>query len=208
MNDENVIGAFSEWQAARISGLSLNQLRSWNAQGLFKPSFGSSKSRIPYGKIYSFRDLVSLQILNDLRNEKKIPLAHLKQVSENLAHLGDQRWTAATLYVLGKRVVFDNPQTNVREEIVSGQRVFNIPLRVVIRSTRDKIQQLNERADRAGKFERQRFVAQNEEVFAGTRIPVSLVREYLEAGFGVDAIKSEFPTLEAADIDAAKVAVA
>lgn len=204
MRDENVIGAFSDEQAARISGLSIHQLREWDRQGFFKPSYGSPRAHVPYGRIYSFRDLVSLQVLSDLRNRKKIPLQHLKLVSEKLAHLGDARWTATTLYVLGKRVVFENPNTRRREEVVSGQRVFNIPLRVVIKSTRDKIEELGERSERAGIFEARRFVAQNHRVFAGTRIPVVVIADYLRAGVSEAKIIAEFPVLRPADIDAAK----
>lgn len=205
MAPEQTLGAFSEDQASRITGVSLNQLRQWDKEGFFRPSYSSDQPHVPYGRAYSFRDLVSLQVLHDLRNEKRIPLGHLKKVSEKLAHLGESRWTAATLYVLGKRVVFDNPATEQREEIVSGQRVFNIPLRVVIRSTRRRIEALNDRTSKAGQFERHRFVAQNERVFAGTRIPVATVIAYLEAGFTVKKILAEFPTLEASDIEAASM---
>lgn len=204
MGDENVIGAFSDEQAARISGLSLHQLRQWDRQGFFKPSYGSPRAHVPYGRIYSFRDLVSLQVLHDLRNRKKIPLQHLKLVSEKLAHLGDARWTSTTLYVLGKRVVFENPKTRRREEVVSGQRVFNIPLRIVIKSTRDRIDELSERSERAGLIEANRFVSQNQRVFAGTRIPVAVIADYLRAGISEDKIISEFPALQPADIAAAK----
>lgn len=204
MGDGNVIGAFSDEQAARISGLSIHQLREWDRQGFFKPSYGTTCAHVPYGRIYSFRDLVSLQVLSDLRNEKKIPLQHLKLVSERLSHLGDKRWTATTLYVLGKRVVFENPQTRHREEVVSGQRVFNIPLRVVIKSTRDRIEKLGDRSKRAGTVEAHRFVAQNQRVFAGTRIPVVVVADYLRAGISEAKIISEFPVLRPADIAAVK----
>lgn len=203
MSEDNVIGAFSDEQAARITGVSKNQLRQWSKDGFFDASYGDKRAHIPYGRLYSFRDLVSLQILHDLRNEKKIPLQHLKKVSAELAHLGESRWTATTLYVLGKRVVFDNPKTNEREEIVSKQRVFNIPLRVVIKSTRRKIEELNNRDDQIGKFEKRKFVVQNAQVFAGTRIPLSTVSQFLEANYSPSRIIEEYPSLNEADIYAA-----
>lgn len=195
-----MIGAFSEGQASAISGVSVYQLRDWNRSGLFRPSFGADLERVPYGRLYSFRDLVSLQILNDLRNQKGIPLSHLKQVSEKIAHLGDERWIATTLYVLGKRVVFTNPRTKLREEVVSGQRVFDIPLRVVAKNTRRKIDELSDRSDRAGSIEKHRFVSSNRKVFAGTRVPVEGVLDYIRAGYSHAEILREFPDLTEVDL--------
>jgi DNA-binding transcriptional MerR regulator len=204
MDSENVIGAFSEEQASAISGLSPYQLRQWSREGIFHPAFEVEEKGVPYGRLYSFRDLVSLQVLDDLRNRKRVPLSHLRKVAERLAHLGDRRWIATTLYVLGRRVVFDNPRTKQREEVVSGQRVFNIPLRVVARNTREKIQQLNDRSSKIGKFERNRFVSSNRRVFSGTRIPVDGVIEFLAAGYHSDQILREFPDLTETDLNAAK----
>lgn len=203
MSDDNVIGAFSEEQASLLSGVSLYQLRRWNREGLLVASYGVAEPHVPYGRLYSFRDIVSLRILNDLRNEKGIPLQELRAVSEKLAHLGDARWTATTLYVLGKRVVFDDPRTNKRTEVVSGQRVFDIPLRVAIASTRKAVRALNRRDGVVGKIAQNKFVAQNQRVFAGTRIPVRAVREFAEAGYSVEQIIAEYPDLTPADIAAA-----
>lgn len=200
MDHENVIGAFSDEQAARITGVSVNQLREWDKDGFFHASYSAEKRHVPYGRLYSFRDLVSLQVLDDLRNRKKIPLRHLREVSDKLAHLGEDRWTATTLYVLGRRVVFENPDTLERVEVVSGQRVLNIPLRVVIRSIKRRIASLNDRSSEVGRFERRKFVAQNEQVFAGTRIPVSSVVEFAAAGYSPEQIKREFPVLEVSEI--------
>ena len=204
MRDDAVIGAFSEEQAARISGLSTFQLRQWDREGFFQASLRAQGSHIPYGRLYSFRDLVALQVLDDLRNRKGIPLQHLREVSQELAHLGDQRWTATTLYVLGKRVVLEHPETRLREEVVSKQQVLNIPLRVVIRNTRERIREISDRNSKLGQFSRARFVAGGEEVLAGTRIPVSTIRDYLRAGATSQAIKREFPVLQDQDIEAVR----
>jgi DNA-binding transcriptional MerR regulator len=203
MNEaDNIVGAFSEDQAARLSGVSLNQLRRWDADGFFCPSYSDTKG-VPFGRIYSFRDIVSLRVLNDLRNNKRISLAHLRDVSRELSHLGDEKWTATTLYVLGRRVVFDDPRTKLRQEVVTGQRVFDIPLRVVISSTRRAVQGLNDRDGRVGQIVRARFTAQNEPVIAGTRVSVTAIREFAEAGYSVEKIVKEYPGLTEADVAAA-----
>jgi uncharacterized protein (DUF433 family)/DNA-binding transcriptional MerR regulator len=199
---ENIAGAFSEDQAVRLSDVSLNQLRAWDSNGFFVPSYSNTKG-VPFGRIYSFRDIVSLRILNDLRNNKKIPLAHLRDVSRELSHLGDSRWTATTLYVLGKRVVFVDPRSNLRQEVVSGQRVFDIPLRVAISSTRKAVNDLNDRSDRIGQVVQARFISQNEPVIAGTRVSILAIREFATAGYSSGKIIKEYPDLTEADVRAA-----
>ena len=203
MEGDNIIGAFSEEQASRISGVSLYQLRQWDKEGFFPAAYNAGKQHIPFGRLYSFRDLVSLQVLNDLRNKKKIPLRHLRQVSDKLSHFGDRKWSGTTLYVLGKRVVLEDPETMHREDVVSVQTVLNIPLRVVIKNTREQIKRLNNRDGALGQFTKAKFVAHNELVFSGTRIPVAMIIEFHEAGYTVGKIINEFPDLTREDIEAA-----
>lgn len=204
VKQEKVIGAFSEADAARLSGLSVGQLRAWDSKAFLKPSYAEADRHLPYSSIYSFRDIVSLRVLGQLRNTHKVPLQHLRKVSDTLAHLGDAKWTATTLYVLGKRVVFTDPGNDERIEVVSGQRVFDIPLRLVISDTRKAIATLNHRDEtETGKVVHGKFTLQNEPVFAGTRIPVSTVKRYLEANYSRDAIMMEFPDLTATDIETA-----
>jgi uncharacterized protein (DUF433 family) len=205
VNQENVIGAFSETDAAKLSGLSVGQLRSWDRKGFVLPSYAETNRGLPYSRVYSFRDIVSLRVLGQLRNEHKVPLQHLRQVSDTLAHLGDVRWTTTTLYVLGKRVVFNDPRTDERVEVVSGQRVFDIPLRVAISDTRKAIATLNDRSETTrGKVVHGKFTLQNEPVFEGTRIPVATVRRYLDAGYSPNDIIEEFPDLTPVDIETAR----
>jgi uncharacterized protein (DUF433 family) len=204
MEENNVVGAFSEQDAARLTGLSIGQLQLWDRSGFLQSSFAPENRRLPYSRVYSFRDIVSLRVLGQLRNIYKVPMQHLRKVSQTLAHYGDAKWTATTLYVLGKRVVFTDPRTNERKEVVSGQRVFDIPLRVAISDTRKAIQSLNSRSDKeTGHIVQAKFVLQNEPVFDKTRIPVAAVKRYLEAGYSPQAIIREFPSLTAEDVSAA-----
>lgn len=205
MAEAEIIGAFSEEAAARLSGLSLAQLRMWDKTGFIHPSFADENRRQPYSRVYSFRDIVSLRILGQLRNTHKVPLQHLRKVSEKLHHMGEAKWTATTLYVLGKSVVFTDPRTQERQEVVSGQRVFDIPLRVAISDTKQAIAKLNAREDgKTGLIERGKFVMQNDPVFAGTRITVAAVQNYLDAGYSTAQILAEFPGLTEADVQAAR----
>jgi len=205
MAEAEIIGAFSEYDAARLSDLTLNQVRRWDRIGFFKPSLAEENSRQPFSRVYSFRDLVSLRVLGQLRNKHGVPLQHLRKVSEKLHDIGDAKWTHTTLYVLGKRVVFTDPRDKMRKEVVSEQRVLDIPLRVAITDTREAIARDNVRPDNeTGSVKKQRFIMQGEAVFEGTRIPVSAVLRYLEAGYDAAAIIRAFPDLTEADVDAAR----
>lgn len=206
MQEDSVIGAFGEEDASRLSGVSRSQRRHWHQIGLLPASFGTGEASSPYARIYSFRDLVALRVLNSLRNEHGVSLQHLREVARKLSHLGDQKWTATVLHVLEKRVVFDDPKTAERREIVSGQRVFDIPLRAAISDTRDAIKTYNQRnTSELGVVVRQRFLQASEPVFEGTRIPVSAVRHYLDRGFCTEDILAEFPELTVPDIETARI---
>ncbi|WP_185020713.1 DUF433 domain-containing protein [Histidinibacterium lentulum] len=205
MTETEVIGAFSEEDATRLTGVSIFQLRDWDRSGFLRPSYASEDRRQAYSRVYSFRDIVSLRVLNALRNDAGIPMQHLRKVAAELAHLGEKKWTATTLFVLGKRVVFDDPRDSKRREVVSGQRVLDIPLRVAISDTKRAIEELNHRSHgECGQVLSGRFVQNNQPVFEGTRIPVASVKRYLERGYGTDQILEEFPDLTAEDVDAAR----
>lgn len=201
----DVIGAFGEGDAARLTGLTVAQLRDWSRNGLLRPSYASENRALPYSRVYSFRDIVSLRVLAALRLKHGVSVQHLRKVSDGLAHLGEERWTATTLYVLGRRVVFDDPETLTRQEVVSGQRVFEIPLKAAIGNTRDAIRDLNARQGGAiGHVVSERFVMNNRPVFEGTRIPVAAVVAYLERGAPAAEILREFPSLREGDVDEAR----
>jgi hypothetical protein len=149
--------------------------------------------------------LVSLRILNLLRNQHRVSGQHLAKVASKLAHLGDEKWTKTTLYILGKKVVFDDPQDSERKEIVSGQRVFDIPLRAAISDTLLAIKNENIRQKHEiGNVVKRRFLQNNQEVFQGTRVTVKAVQHYLERGFSTKEILLEFPDLAEADVRMAK----
>ncbi len=204
-SDSNVvISAFTEEQVERLTGVSKEQLRCWDRTDFFKPAFGSEDRRLSYSRIYSFRDITSLRVLHVLRNQYNVPLQHLRKVSADLSHLSDAKWTATTLYVLNRHVVFVEPDSDRYREIVSKQYVIGIPLSVVVSDTKRDIEQLQTRGDaQIGKFEKARLVNHNALVIAGTRIAVATIRRFAEDGFSVDQIMREYPTLTESDIKAA-----
>jgi uncharacterized protein (DUF433 family) len=204
MNARNLIETFSEETTSRLTGVSVRQLRYWDGDGFFSPSLAYEDRSVAYSRLYSFRDIVSLKVLNTLRNDAGVPLQHLRDVKIKLLGLGDDLWAATTLYVHNKRVAFVNPETDTLEEVVSGQGLLQIPLKVASDNMRDTIVRLKQRnPDNIGKFERTRKIAHNQLVIAGTRIPVDSVKAFAAAGYSIERIKLEYPTLTTEDIQAA-----
>lgn len=200
-----VVSAFTEDQVERLTGISQRQLRYWDRTGFFVPSLAYEDRRSPYSRLYSFRDIVSLKIVSALRNDANVPLPHLREVKDKLSHLGDDAWAKTTLYVLNKRVIFDSPGIKDRkEEVVSGQVMLQIPLKIVSGSMEEAVRGLHKRDETAiGRVERRKNIAHNQAVIAGTRIPVRSIKAFSEAGYSVKQIQKEYPTLTAEDIKAA-----
>lgn len=200
----NVIAAFSEEQVQRLTSLTLARLRYWNKTNFFKPSYVDDNPRLPYSRFYSFKDVVALRTIEMLRVQNNVPLQHLRKVAEKLAHLKDDLWTKTTLYVVNRKVVMTNPETEKLEEVVSGQYLLGIPLSKIISDTSDDIARMRSRVKaQIGQITRSRSIAHNAWVIAGTRITVSAIQRLHEDGYSIGEIISEFPDLTPADVQAA-----
>lgn len=200
----NVISAFTEDQAERLTGVSKSQLRYWDRTKFYAPSLGAENRRLAFSRIYSFRDVACLQILNTLRNDIGVSLHHLREVKDRLSHLGDAAWTKTTLYVLKKKVVFVDPDSGKPREVASGQFVLEIPLRVVQANIAKAVAKMRVRGEaEMGGLERNRYVAHNQWVVAGTRVSVRSIREFAAEGYTVQDILEQYPTLTARDVEAA-----
>jgi uncharacterized protein (DUF433 family) len=200
----NIISAFSAEQAERLTGLSSAQLREWDAAGFFQPSYAAENRRSPYSRVYSFEDLVGLRVLSILRNTHRVSLQHLKAVARKLAQYAPQPWSELTLYVLNKEVHFRNPSDGLVQGAVSGQLAVPVPISSVVEDVKARAEKLRERdKDTVGQVERHRFVVHNEAVVAGTRIPLSTLRSFADAGYSVEEILREYPSLAREDVETA-----
>ena len=65
----NVVMAFSEEHVARLTGITVHQLRYWDRTGFFHPAFAADDRKVAFSRVYSFKDVVSLRVLNILRNK-------------------------------------------------------------------------------------------------------------------------------------------
>lgn len=202
----NIIGAFSEEQVGRLTGLSRAQLRAWNRRNFIRPEFKADDNpRRPFTYIYSFKDLLKLRVLNQLRNIYNVPMRELERVERELSHMGDEKWTSQRLWVHNRKVVFEEPESARKREISTKQFVAEIPLEVVTNDARTDIARINRRdGGEVGKIITKRYLHSSEPVFAGTRIPVAAVLGYIDSGVPDEEITDRLPGLEAADIEAAR----
>ncbi len=202
---QKVIAAFSEEHTERLTGVSKSQLRYWDRTNFYRPSYAENNRRVAFSRIYSFKDIVALRVLNVLRNQYGVPLQHLRAVSERLSHLADDRWTGVRLWVLNRRVIWQEPGTERPQEIVSKQYVVpTLALETVVSDTERDVSDLNVRDEsKYGLIEQSRYVNHNEPVIAGTRIPVAAIKRFSEAGYTPEKILEEYPDLTEADVNAA-----
>ena len=199
-----IVSAFSEDQVQRLTGISKRQLRYWDRTGFFKPSLAEENRRIAFSRIYSFTDVVSLRVLNVLRNQYGVSLQHLRKAAKELPQMSEEKWGSTELFVLNRRVVFVEPDTTQYREIVGQQYVIGIPLRVIVSDTKRDIETMKERGrDISGTVVRSRNVCRNAWVIAGTRIRVDTIKEFGKEGYTVQQIQEEYPALTEADIESA-----
>jgi uncharacterized protein (DUF433 family) len=199
-----VAGAFTAEQAAQLTGLSADQLARWDREGFFRPSLGYENRRAPFSRIYTFRDLVGLRTISRLMSEYGVSKQYLKRVSEALDR-PNELWAGSTLYVLGKKLYLEEPNSKDFREPTTGQAILrHFPLKSVVAEIEEGIRQLNDRSQvRAGATSRNRNVMANTEVIQGTRIPVRTILEYHRDGHSVADIIRAYPSLRSEDVTAA-----
>ena len=199
---ENVVAAFSEEQTWRLTGISVSQLRYWDRNGFYRPSYAEDNRRVPFSRVYSFIDIVSLRVLNLLRNQFGVSLQHLRDDGKRLAE--ENRWIGTKLWVVKRKVVWQEPGTELPQEVLSGQYIVPVVLQEIYVDTQNNVARLNQRDPaKVGRIERSRFVNHNAPVVAGTRIPVLAIKRFAAAGYDHNQIIREYPDLTEEDVKAA-----
>ncbi|WP_064686579.1 DUF433 domain-containing protein [Rhizobium bangladeshense] len=198
-----VISAFSEEQVSRLTGLSVDRLRYWDRTAFFSPSFAADNRRIAFSRVYSFTDIAALRVLSVLINQHNVPVSHLRKASGKLGSMDNGAWHRTTLYVMNRKVIFDDPEGGHQREVVSGQYMIGIPLERVISDTKKDVRALSARSEtQIGRVSKNRLVSHNAAVVAGTRVPIRSIREFGEAGYSPEQIVKEYPTLTVEDVKA------
>ena len=196
--------AFTADHVCHLTGLTKRQLGYWDKTGFFSPALADDDlGRRPFGRVYSFRDLVGLRTIAILR--ERVALQELRRVGEWLEKHSDTPWSSLRLGLSGKRVTFTDPATGVDREARTGEQgVFSVALqRVATQMGRAADRLRNRKRDQVGKVERHRYVAHNKAVIAGTRIPTAAIWNFHRAGYNAASIIEEFPRLKPRDVRAA-----
>jgi uncharacterized protein (DUF433 family) len=199
------LAAFTAEHVCRLTGLSARQLRYWDQTEFFSPTLVEGFPRRPFGRIYSFRDVVGLRTISILRNEHRVPLQELRRVGAWLHERHEAAWSSLRFALKGRKVVFFDPDAGVAvEPRGAGQEVLPISLQPIADDMSRAADRLRERSpDQIGQVVRNRYVVHNAWVVAGTRIPTTAIWNFHEAGYSADRIVGEYPRLTHADVEAA-----
>lgn len=200
--------AFTGQQVERLTGLSQRMLRYWEKTGVYAASYIDERPRVPYRRVYTFRDVVSLRRLALLRRRHGIKLNDLRATGAFLRETYPDRlepWAELRFGVLNGRVVFRDPLTGQWSTATSpGQTILPIDVAEIARETeRDASRFTERREEDFGKIVRHRYVLGNAWRVAGTRIPTSAIWHFHEDGSDSAAIQRAYPDLTEADIMAA-----
>ena len=201
------IQAFTVKQVQQLTGLSERMLRYWAQTGVYEAAFVDERPRVPYRRIYDFRDLVGLRTLALLRREHHVKLDDLRKTGDFLRSMSNRPWTEMTFGVIGNSVVFRVPGTDEwMTAIPPGQTVLPISVADVARSAgRDSAEIAQRPVNDIGRVVRHRHVLSNAWRIAGTRIPTSAVWNLTEAGYSLAAVIDAYPDLGPEDVEAALV---
>ena len=190
-------------RAARLSGISERTLRHWESQGIFSASYIDPSPRVPFRRIYSFRDLVSLRALGQIRRQLGVSLQEIKRAGDYLSQFYESPWSELRFGVLNKRLVFRDPKSG-KWIGGTGQGVLELDMKDIPQEIERQLPSIAERdPSMHGEITRNRYVHQNKHIIAGTRIPTSTIWVFHEDGYTNEQIQDEFPYLTAADIEVA-----
>ena len=200
--ETKLISVFSEDQVERITGVTKSQLRYWDKTEFFAPKESEIYRGQSFGRIYSFRELTSLKVLNELRNIGKVPLQTLRELKSKWDEESEEVWLAHRYRAMNKRVHVDTSQG--LEDAVIGQKIIRVDMRAEYEKVEGRVASLYQRdKDSVGKIWRQHRVVNRKPVIAGTRIKVDSIKAFARAGYSIDQILLEYPDLELEDIKAA-----
>lgn len=196
--------ATSERRAAALAGITLRRLRYWHRVGLVAPSVDRLLSTRVRVRLYYHDRLLELLVAAALRKLPGISLQHMRRVVDHLRELGyDQPLRQLVFATLGKDIYVQYPDGTWSggldpKQVVIHQVLDLEPLLAQIKRSGERT------AGQIGRVERRRAAVGSKPVFAGTRLPVEKVRNYIEHGFTTPQILESFPFLTEEDVEATR----
>jgi len=194
--------------AARLAGTTVAQLERWRHSGLVVPTVTRRLSPRNEVRLYDFAGVVELRILTRLREARSSPRLspqHIRQVVTRLRAEYGRPLTELRYAVQGGELYFQHPDGSWEGGRRPGQLV--VAEVIMLEEVRAELRSAARKLDREpGQIVRRRKVLGSKPTFAGTRIPVSAVRAYLDRGLPDTEILAAYPQLTEADIDAVRAA--
>lgn len=195
--------AFPDTQARRLAGVTMRRLRYWEEVELVRPTI---RRRIG-GKsvrLYSFQDLLALLVVSELRTQRDMSLQRIRRVVRHLrARDYKEPLRELRFATYAREIYFQHPDGTWEGDLSPDQVVLEQTIR--LDPLRSRIARAARRPARDfGRVEKRRGAHANAPVFAGTRIRVSSVQEYLKHGKTSADILAAFPDLEEADVEEAR----
>lgn len=197
--------AFPDTQAATLARVSMRRLRYWEETELVTPSIKRQLSPRNIVRLYSFQDLLALLVVAELRTERDMSLQHIRRVVQHLRSRGYEAPLRELKFAtIGREIYFQHPDGDWEGDLAPDQPVLEKVLH--LDSLRARINRATQQrpAIDTGQAVTERGVHASAPVFAGTRIRVSTVQDYLRHGYGTAAILESFPDLKAADVGTAR----
>lgn len=191
--------AIPDKDAARLAGISLRRLRYLeDKDALVEPTV-----RNPRATLYGFPQMIELLVVTALRDRKR----SLQQIRKLVKHLRGHGYAAPLrelrFATVGKEIYVQHADGTWEGDLRPDQTVLSEV--IDLESLRAVIRRSVQRDSAAhGRVVRHPGVKAGAPIFAGTRIPVTTVQHYLDAGYGTSAILEEYPSLSAADVEEAR----
>ena len=190
-------------RVSRLTGIPRSTLTHWENRGVFQASYIDPNPRTPFRRIYSFRDVVSLRALAQIRRDAKVPFADVLKASQYLTRFYESPWSELRFGLVSGKLVFRDPETR-KWMRTSGQHVPELNVEgIPAEITRNIPDALERDHSQLGVITRNRYVQHNKPIIAGTRIPTSSIWSFHRAGFSDRKIIDEYPHLTPEDVRAA-----
>ena len=187
-------------RVAAIAGISPQRLWYWEKTELVTPTVRRELSARKIVRLYSLDACTEVVVAARLVDRPGISLQHLRSLIARLSRY-EHPLTELVFAVQGREIFFLHP-----DGFWEGSRE---PLQGVARETLD-LDEIRSSIRRAlarnestfGQIEKRRGTYGSRDVVAGTRVPVSSVQSFIEAGKPDERILAAFPSLRPEDIAA------
>ena len=200
-----MIQAFSLERASRITGLTRRQLEYWDQTDVLRPSIAEHEiDGLP--RLYSYLDLMRLQVAKHLRDRKILP-SQIRRLVLELEERGFDEPLLTLRFVRVKNsheVFWIDPRTDQplsARSVDQAAAVWDLTLEDIRSGIEGQIAELLER--KPGKVVRIRALHASQPVLDGTRVPTAKIALLAKQGWTNRRIRQEFPHLTKVDIEAA-----